>query len=182
MARSYYEVLGVERNASDEALKKAFRKQAMASHPDRNPDDAQAEARFKAVNEAYEVLKDSEKRAAYDAMGHEAYTRNGGQRSGPRGGFQGGFEGFGDIFEEMFGSAFGGGAARSRRSAARGSDVRLDYAIRLEEAHEGKTVELRVPGSQTCETCHGSGAAVMCIAARRGRSGGVGRFGRPRFL
>lgn len=176
MARSYYEVLGVERNASDEALKKAFRKQAMANHPDRNPDDAKAEARFKAVNEAYEVLKDSEKRAAYDAMGHEAYTRNGGQRAGPRGGFQGGFEGFGDIFEEMFGSAFGGGAARSRRSAARGSDVRLDYAIHLEDAHEGKTVELRVPGSQTCETCNGSGAAPGTQPVTCSTCGGRGKI------
>ncbi len=148
----YYEVLGVTRDADSGALKSAFRKQAMKYHPDRNPGDAKAEAKFKELGEAYEALKDPQKRAAYDRFGHAAFEQGGGGGS-PFGG--GG--GMGDIFEDIFGDMMGG-ARRSSGGRSRGADLRYDMAISLEEAFEGKTAEVDIPTSVTCDVCDGDGA------------------------
>jgi molecular chaperone DnaJ len=158
--RDYYEVLGVARDASEDALKKAYRKLAMKWHPDRNQGDKEAEAKFKELNEAYDVLKDPERRAAYDRYGHAAFEP-GGPAAGP-GGFGGGggspFGGaFEDIFEEMFGRF--GGAGRGRGGATgRGADLRTQVEISLEEAFAGTKTTIRIPTSVTCEACRGTGA------------------------
>ena len=159
----YYQTLEVSRDADSGAIKSAYRKLAMKWHPDRNPGDAAAEAKFKALGEAYECLKDPQKRAAYDRFGHEAFTQgmNGGGR-GPGGGFGSGAEGFadiGDIFETIFGSAFGGGAGAARQQQRRGADLRYDMQISLDDAFHGKTTEIEIEVSQSCDTCDGSGAA-----------------------
>ena len=155
--RCYYEVLGVERTVDEVTLKTAFRKKAMEHHPDRNHGDAGAETRFKEVNEAYSILSDGNKRAAYDRFGHDGV--NGGGGAGGFGGFGGGagFSNVEDIFSEMFGDIFG---QQQRRpgGAQRGADVRFDYEITLEQAYTGAEVEITVPTTQTCESCHGSGA------------------------
>ncbi|MBR0646552.1 molecular chaperone DnaJ [Plastoroseomonas hellenica] len=150
--RDYYEVLGVSRDASEEDLKRAYRKLAMQHHPDRNQGNAAAEAKFKEAGEAYEALKDAEKRAAYDRFGHAAFE---GGQGGAGGGspFGGGFE---DIFEEMFGR-FGGGG-RQRAAAGRGSDLRTQVEVTLEEAFAGTKKTIRVPSSVSCDACKGSGA------------------------
>lgn len=150
--RDCYEVLGVGREATEDELKKAYRKLAMQYHPDRNHGDASAEARFKEVNEAYEILKDGEKRAAYDRYGHGAFENGGGGGGGgPFGG--GGFE---DIFEEMFGRF--GGRSGGRQNTGRGADLRQEVQITLEEAFAGAKKTIRVPSSVQCEACTGSGA------------------------
>lgn len=148
----FYELLEVERSADDKTIKSAYRKLAMRFHPDRNPGDAESEARFKAISRAYDCLKDPQKRAAYDRYGHQAYEQaaNGGGQGGA------GFSDIGDIFETIFGSAFGGGASGGR--ARRGADLRYDMEITLEEAFHGKDTEISIEVSQTCEPCHGSGA------------------------
>ena len=151
--RDYYETLGVARGASDDELKKAYRKLAMQYHPDRNPGDAEAEKKFKELNEAYGVLKDSKTRAAYDRFGHagvDGAAAGGG--AGP-GGFD--FTGFADIFDEMFGDIMGG--AR-RGGAPSGADLRYNMEITLEEAYHGKEAQIRVPTWVGCESCDGSGA------------------------
>ncbi len=154
-AQDFYETLGVTRSASDEELKKAYRKLAMQYHPDRNPDDAAAEHKFKEVSEAYEILKDKDKRATYDRFGHEAFAN--GSAPGGRGGFGGGgAAGFADIFDEMFGDFMGGG--RRGQRAQSGSDLRYNMEVSLEEAFKGKTAQIRVPTSVTCDACRGSGA------------------------
>lgn len=150
--QDYYETLGVARGASADDLKKAYRKLAMQYHPDRNPDDASAEQRFKEISEAYDVLKDDQKRAAYDRFGHAAFENGG----GPGGGATGGFD-FADIFDEMFGE-FMGGRGRSRTAAGRGADLRFNLEISLEEAFEGKHATIRVPSSAACDSCNGTGA------------------------
>ena len=150
----YYETLGVNRGADEKALKSAYRKLAMKYHPDRNPDDDAAEAKFKEVNEAYDVLKDDEKRAAYDQFGHAAFE--GGGPSGAGGG------GFADIFDEMFGDFMGGGrqAGNSGRAgASRGADLRYNMQISLEDAFQGRETQIRVPTAVTCEDCNGLGAS-----------------------
>ncbi|MEM7168653.1 MAG: molecular chaperone DnaJ [Pseudomonadota bacterium] len=152
--QDYYETLGVGRSANADELKKAYRKLAMQYHPDRNPDDAAAEQRFKEISEAYDVLKDQDKRATYDRFGHEAFA-NGGAGPGA-GGFGGGAAGFADIFDEMFGDFMGGRRGGSR--AQSGADLRYNLEITLEEAFHGKTAQLRVPTSVSCEACNGSGA------------------------
>lgn len=155
----FYETLGVGREADGDEIKKAYRKLAMKYHPDRNPGDGEAEQQFKDVNEAYEVLKDEEKRAAYDRFGHAAFEQGG--PGGPGGqGFGGaGFaSGFADIFDEMFGD-FGGGRRGQRQQAGKGADLRFNMEIDLEDAFKGKQTEIRVPTSVGCDTCHGSGAA-----------------------
>ena len=150
--RDYYEVLGVQKNASEDELKKAFRRLAMKYHPDRNPDDAEAEAKFKEAKEAYEVLADQNKRSAYDQFGHAGVDQAG--MGGARGG-----AGFGDIFEDIFGDIFGGGGRRGGGTRAyRGSDLQYNLELSLEEAVAGKEVDIRIPAMKTCETCSGTGA------------------------
>ncbi|MFT7432900.1 MAG: molecular chaperone DnaJ [Alphaproteobacteria bacterium] len=156
--RDYYEVLGVPKGSDDAALKKAYRKQAMKFHPDRNPGDAEAEKSFKEVGEAYDALKDPQKRGAYDQFGHAAFENGGaGARGGAGAG--GGFGGhdFSDMFEDMFGDVFGGGA-RGHGRAARGDDLRYNLSVTLEEAFAGKTVQIKIPSTEACDTCRGSGA------------------------
>ena len=159
----FYSLLGVSSNADAAALKSAYRKQAMKYHPDRNPGDADAEARFKAVGAAYEVLKDPQKRAAYDRYGHDAFTQGmagGGGGPGGMGGMGGAdFGDLGDIFETIFGSAFGGGGGGGGRARPRrGADLRYDMHVSLEEAFHGKTDEITVDIATACGTCDGSGA------------------------
>jgi len=161
--QDYYETLGVDRGADEKALKSAYRKLAMKYHPDRNPDDAAAEAKFKEVNEAYDVLKDADKRAAYDQFGHAAFE-NGGPGGAGGGGFDFGGGGFADIFDEMFGDFMGGGGRgqagnRGRAGAARGSDLRYNMQISLEDAFKGRETQIRVPTAVSCGDCNGSGAA-----------------------
>ena len=153
----YYEQLGVSKTADGATIKSAYRKLAMQHHPDRNPGDASAEARFKSCSEAYECLKDPQKRAAYDRYGHEAYT-NAAQGGGRGGGGGQGFGDFADIFESMFGDAFGGGG-RQQRGPSRGADLRYDVEISLEEAYHGKQSDVEIEVSEHCGDCAGSGAA-----------------------
>ena len=156
--RDFYEVLGVSKTASDEELKKAYRKLAMKYHPDRNQGEQakEAEEKFKEVKEAYEMLSDSQKRAAYDQYGHAGVDPNSGMGSGFGGG--GGFaEAFGDIFGDMFGGGRAGGA-RGGRQVYRGNDLSYSMEITLEEAAKGKDAQIRIPSWDSCDTCHGSGA------------------------
>ncbi len=145
--RCYYEVLEVERTVNDGELKTAFRKLAMKWHPDRNPGDKSSETRFKEINEAYEVLKDADKRAAYDRFGHAAFEHGG---AGAPGGFGDVASAFADIFDDLFG--MGGGARRGRGGGReRGADLRYNMEISLEEAYAGKAAQVRIPTSVTCE-------------------------------
>lgn len=156
--RDYYEVLGVDRGADDAALKSAYRKLAMKYHPDRNPDNPEAEQQFKEINEAYEILSDREKRNLYDQFGHAGVNQNAG--GGP-GGFGGaGFGGFEDIINEMFGGGFGGfGGSTSRRSGPRkGKDIRVDITLTFEEAAFGTNKEIEFYRTEECPTCNGDGA------------------------
>jgi molecular chaperone DnaJ len=160
--KDYYELLGVPKNSSGEDLKKAYRKLAMKWHPDKNPGDKDAEHRFKEISEAYEVLKDDQKRAAYDRFGHAAFEQGGFKPGGGQGdfGFGGGQGGFSDIFEEMFGEFMGGGGSRrGQNQAGRGSDLRYNMDITLEEAHKGVATSIKVPSSVACDSCKGTGAA-----------------------
>jgi len=152
--RDYYEVLGVERDVDERALKSAYRKLALQFHPDKNPGDKEAEERFKEASEAYAVLSDSDKRSTYDRFGHQGL---GGAGFDPFAGF-GGFGGFGDLFGEVFSDFFGGRGGRSR--GMRGSDLRYNLKISFEEAAFGVDKELEIPRLQRCGTCEGSGAAV----------------------
>ena len=152
--RDYYDVLGVEKGASDADIKKAFRRIAMKYHPDRNPDSKDAEEKFKEAQEAYEILGDQEKKSAYDRFGHAGVDGNAGA-----GGFGGGGAGFSDVFGDVFGDIFGGGGGgRGRSGPARGSDLRYDLQLDLEDAVKGKTVQIDVPTMVHCDTCDGSGA------------------------
>jgi molecular chaperone DnaJ len=151
----YYETLGVERGASADEIKKAYRKKAMQYHPDRNQGDADAEHKFKEANAAYDVLKDDQKRAAYDRYGHAAFENGGGFGGGGGGGFGGGFA---DIFDEMFGDAMGG-RQRGGSAQRKGSDLRYNLEISLEDAFKGREARIRVPAAVSCEECSGSGAA-----------------------
>ncbi len=162
MAKDYYETLGVSRDASADELKKAFRKQAMQYHPDRNPGDAEAEKKFKELGEAYDTLKDEQKRAAYDRYGHDAFQGMGGGNAGGGAG-PGGFDfssSFADIFEDLFGDFGGrrGGGGGASSGAARGSDLRYNLEIALEDAYRGKQQNIKVTTAASCEDCGGSGA------------------------
>src|SRR6187401_2434546 len=165
--RCYYETLEVERNADESKLKAAFRKLAMKWHQDKNPGDASSEVRFKEINEAYEVLKDGDKRAAYDRFGHAAFEQGGG---GP--GFGAGFaSSFSDIFEDLFGMA----GQRGRGGRERGQDLRYNMEITLEEAFLGKTAQIEIPVSVTCEACSGIGAKAGTKPKPCSMCGGAGR-------
>ncbi|EPX77609.1 molecular chaperone DnaJ [Litoreibacter arenae] len=157
--RDYYEVLGVARGASADELKKAYRTKAKELHPDRNSDNPNAEAQFKEANEAYEVLKDADKKAAYDRYGHAAFENGmggGGQRHGGNGDFSSAFS---DVFEDLFGDFMGGGGQRGgRQRATRGSDLRYNLRISLEDAFAGMQKSITVPTSVSCTGCDGSGA------------------------
>ena len=167
--QDYYELLGVNRNASEAELKSAFRKMAMKYHPDRNPDDPAAEKSFKEVNEAYDVLKDDQKRAAYDQFGHEAFEGGMGGGQGP----QGFASGFSDIFDQMFGDITG--SRGGGRSANRGSDLRYNMSISLEEAFSGKQEEIQVATAVSCDACFGTGAEKGSKPTVCPTCGGLGR-------
>jgi molecular chaperone DnaJ len=173
MARDYYEILGVSRTCTEAELKSAFRKAAMQHHPDRNPGDPQAEVRFKECNEAYSVLSDAQKRAAYDRFGHAGVNGMG----GGGGGGQAGFYDMGDIFSEVFGQAFGEMFNAGRRSSgpARGQDLRYDVEVTLEQAYAGDEIEVRYPTVMTCEVCDGSGAKPGTQPSTCPTCGGAGR-------
>lgn len=171
--RDYYEVLGVAKNASADDLKKAYRSLAMKHHPDRNPGDAQAESTFKEINEAYDILKDDQKRAAYDRHGHAAFEGGGGGGAGPGGfGFDFAGSGFADIFDEMFGQARRGGGGNN---PARGSDLKMQLDITLEEAFSGKSATITVPTSTSCGSCKGSGGRAGSQPVTCTTCGGAGR-------
>ena len=148
--KDYYEVLGVNRDASDEDLKKSYRKLAMKWHPDRNPDNPKAEGNFKEAKEAYEILSDANKRAAYDQYGHAGVDASVGAGAGA------GYSNMSDAFGDIFGDIFGGG--RQRSSVYRGADLRYNLEIALEDAARGTETKIRIPTLEECATCHGSGA------------------------
>lgn len=167
--RDFYEVLGVSRDVSEREIKKAYKRLAMKFHPDRNPGDKAAEASFKEVKEAYEILTDSDKKAAYDQFGHAGVDPN-------RGGGHGGQGDFGDIFGDVFGDIFGGGRrGGGQRQAARGSDLRYNLELSLEEAVRGLTKELRIPTLAACDLCDGSGAKAGTKATTCGTCHGQGQ-------
>ncbi|MDR1551626.1 MAG: molecular chaperone DnaJ [Holosporaceae bacterium] len=160
----YYETLGVSKSADEEEIKKAYRKMAMKYHPDRNKGDKEAEAKFKAINEAYETLKDPQKRSAYDRYGHEAYKNAASGGGGSNGGgfsqdfhFNFGGSAFSDIFEGFFGDNMGGGAG-GERADMRGNDLRYDTTITMEEAFRGKDMELKLRANVKCDECNGTGS------------------------
>ncbi len=177
--RDYYDVLGVGRDADGKAIKSAYRKLAMQYHPDRNPDNAEAEEKFREATEAYDVLKDDQKRAAYDQMGHAAFDQNGGFGGGGFGGGAGfgGAGGFSDIFDEMFSDFMGGRGGRGggRRANTKGSDLRYDLDIDLEEAFAGGNKTITIPVATRCDTCEGSGAAAGSEPVNCGTCGGHGK-------
>ena len=167
--RDYYEVLGVARGASEADCKAAYRKLAMQHHPDRNPGDKDCEGRFKEINEAYDVLKDADKRAAYDRFGHAAFEQGAGGQ-----GAHGFSSDFGSAFSDIFEGIFGMGRGRSS-GRERGADLRFNMEITLEEAYAGKTAQVRLPTSVTCEACSGSGAKSGTKPKACSTCGGHGR-------
>ncbi len=171
--RDYYETLGVARTASEAELKSAFRKQAMQCHPDKNPGDKAAEAKFKELNEAYQVLSDPQKRQVYDQHGHRAFEQGGG--GGP--GFNGDFS---DVMSDIFDSFFGEGRGRGKPQGGgngreRGSDLRFNLEISLEDAFQGKAANIKVPSSIACEPCKGTGAKAGSKPRQCTTCGGYGR-------
>ena len=151
--RDFYEILGLSKNASDSEIKKSYRKLAMKYHPDRNQGDKEAEKKFKEASAAYEILKDPEKRSAYDQFGHDAFRQGGQGGAQGFGDFAGGFS---DIFEEFFGGGFG--QSSRQRGPARGSDLRYNMTISLQEAYNGKKTEIRIPGYTSCNACNSTGS------------------------
>lgn len=175
MKADFYDTLGVQKGADEKELKSAFRKLAMQFHPDKNPGDQSCESRFKEISQAYEILKDPQKRAAYDRFGHAAFENGGGASGFGANGF-GASGGFADIFEDIFGDMMGGG--RQRRSTGgreRGADLRYNMEISLEEAYAGKTAQIRVPSSISCTDCSGSGAKPGTSPATCAMCSGSGR-------
>jgi len=155
--RDFYEILGVNRDASDEEIKKAYRKLAMKHHPDRNPDNPSAEEKFKEAKEAYEILSEPQKRAAYDQYGHAGVDPQAGFGGGGGQGFGNFSDAFGGIFDEIFGGGRGGGG-RGGSNVYRGADLRYNLEITLEQAAKGTETKIRIPTMEVCEPCHGSGA------------------------
>jgi molecular chaperone DnaJ len=172
--RDYYEILGVAKDASEADLKAAFRKLAMKYHPDRNPGDQEAEKQFRELNEAYDVLKDEQKRAAYDRYGHSAFANGNGASAGA--GFGGG--NFSDIFEDLFGDFMGGGRRQrgNPNAPTRGSDLRYNLEISLDEAFQGKEKEVRITTSASCGECEGSGSEKGSKPTICNTCGGVGKL------
>ncbi len=168
----YYELLGVDRSADEKALKSAYRKLAMQCHPDRNPGDAEAEAKFKELSQAYDCLKDPQKRATYDHYGREAYENGGMGNAGGGGGHQG-FGDFSDIFNQFFGE--GGMGGGGQRGPARGADLRYDMEITLEDAYHGKSTEIKIDVAVLCDPCAGSGAQPGSDVKRCGTCQGHGK-------
>ena len=168
--KDYYEVLGINKDAAGDEIKKAYRKLAMKFHPDRNPDNPKAEEQFKEAKEAYETLSDDQQRAAYDQYGHAGTEGSRGGNGQGAGGFD-----FGDIFGDIF-----GGAGRGRSQAQRGADLRYNMEITLEEAARGATKQVRIPTLDECDTCHGSGARER--RHRRAAEQGFFREGEEVFL
>ncbi|WP_035059722.1 molecular chaperone DnaJ [Andreprevotia chitinilytica] len=172
--KDYYDVLGVNRDASDDDIKKAYRKLAMKYHPDRNPDSKDAEEHFKEVKAAYEILSEPQKRAAYDQYGHAGVD----QQAGMGGGFGGGAGGFADAFSDIFGDIFGGGGGGGRGGRSnvyRGADLRYNMEISLEEAARGVEKQIKIPSHEECETCHGSGAKPGTESKTCHTCGGAGQ-------
>lgn len=171
--KDFYEVLGVNKDASEDEIKKSYRKLAMKFHPDRNPDNAKAEEQFKEAKEAYEILSDDQKRAAYDQYGHAGVDPSMG---GGAGGFGGGAGGFNDAFGDIFGDIFGGGRGGQQRSNVyRGADLRYNMEVSLEQAAKGTETKIRIPVMATCEPCKGSGAKSGKSASTCGTCGGHGQ-------
>jgi molecular chaperone DnaJ len=168
----YYELLEVERTADDKTLKTSYRRIAMQCHPDRNPGDAAAEEKFKAISEAYDILKDPQKRAAYDRFGKAAFENGGMGGGGARGGAQG-FGDFADIFESFFGDGFGGGGRQ--RGPARGADLRYDMEITLDDAFHGRATEIAIDVATQCGDCSGSGATPGTSSRRCNLCAGHGK-------
>ncbi len=148
--RDYYDVLGLNRDASDDEIKKAFKKQAMKHHPDRNPDNPNAEASFKEAKQAYDILSDGQKRAAYDQYGHAGVNQN-------MGGGGGDFNDFGDAFGDIFGDIFGGGRSNKQSNVYRGADLRYNMEVTLNQAYKGTETKIRIPVMSTCKACSGKG-------------------------
>ena len=172
--RDFYDVLGVNNNASPEELKSAYRKLAVKYHPDKNPGDKASEDKFKEASEAYGILSDQEKKQNYDNFGHAAFEGGGGRQSGGFGGFGG--ADFSDIFEDFFGDFGGSGRSRGRRNASnRGSDLRYDLSITLEEAYEGKKQDIKFSTTEKCNTCKGNGSKPGHSADRCTVCGGNGK-------
>ncbi|MCB1668855.1 MAG: molecular chaperone DnaJ [Porticoccaceae bacterium] len=169
--RDYYDILGIAKGASEQELKKAYRRIAMKYHPDRNSDDPKSDEKFKEATEAYEVLSDKEKRAAYDQYGHAGVD----PQSGFGGGGAGGFGDFGDVFGDVFGDIFGGRGGRGRGGPVRGSDLRYDLELSLEDAVRGTTVKIDIPTLVSCKTCDGSGAKEGTSASTCGTCQGAGQ-------
>lgn len=168
----YYDTLGVSRTANDAELKSAFRKLAMQFHPDKNPGDAAAEQKFKDINEAYQCLSDGQKRAAYDRFGHAAFENGGGMGGGMGDGFG---SSMADIFDDLFGDMMGGGRRSRSNGRERGSDLRYNLEITLEDAFKGKTATIKVPSLMSCEACTGTGAKAGSKPKACGTCGGAGR-------
>jgi molecular chaperone DnaJ len=173
--RCFYEILGVSRTCSDADLKSAFRKQAVQHHPDKNPGDRAAEAKFKEINEAYQILSDGQKRAAYDQHGHAAFEHGGGFGGGGFGMGEGFAASMADIFDDLFGDVMSGSRRGRSTGRERGSDLRYNMEVTLEEAFRGKSAALKIPTSVSCETCGGSGAKAGSKPKTCGTCAGHGR-------
>ena len=180
--RDFYDVLGVKKDADAATIKSAYRKMAMKHHPDKNPGDTSAEEKFRETAEAYDVLKDAQKRAAYDRFGHGAFnngqTNRGGRGNGRGGGFSGfsSGDGFSDIFDDMFSDFMGGGRGRGRQKKNRkGNDLRYDITVTLEQAFHGASEKITIPVPSTCEPCDGTGASPGSMAATCSTCRGAGK-------